>query len=68
MKSAYFLLSVCAGWFSLAFGPTQAYYYWSATALAGDPTIAWLVNFGVGSVDIGDKVLDFYARAVRSRP
>jgi len=51
-----------------AFGPTQAYYYWSATTRADDPTIAWVLNFGVGDIAIGGKPLELYARAVRGGP
>ena len=49
------------------FGPTQSYFYWSATTSAGDPGKAWFValqfNGGVGPEF---KIIGFYVRAVRS--
>jgi len=47
------------------FGPTQSYFYWSATNLAGAPFFAWLVDFFAGDVPNGNKTGNFYVRAVR---
>lgn len=30
-------------------------YYWSASTDAGNPTVAWVVNFSFGTVDSTDK-------------
>jgi hypothetical protein len=49
-----------------AFGPTQAFFYWSATTYAGDPLSAGGVNFFNGILGAGDKTSSFYVRAVRS--
>jgi hypothetical protein len=49
------------------FGPTQSYYYWSASTYAPNPSGAWVVGFDVGNVLAGVKALDsLYVRAVRS--
>lgn len=48
------------------FGPTQSFYYWSATTYADGPSTAWTVYFGDGFVFLGSKASDFYVRAVRS--
>lgn len=46
------------------FGSTSG-YYWSATTLAGGPSVAWFVFFGDGFVGSGNKIDISYARAVR---
>ena len=48
------------------FGPTAAYYYWSATTNADFPDYAWNVNFGNGFVSLADKNNNFAVRAVRT--
>jgi Protein of unknown function (DUF1566) len=49
------------------FGPTQPYYYWSATTSAGNPGFAWSVGFSNGGVGNGNKDIVYsYVRAVRS--
>jgi hypothetical protein len=47
------------------FGPTQPYFYWSATALGGFPGFAWIVSFVSGSVGYDFETDTLYARAVR---
>jgi hypothetical protein len=47
------------------FGPTQAYFYWSATNGAGSPNLAWGVDFDGGYVIYGNKSYRFHVRAVR---
>jgi hypothetical protein len=47
------------------FGPTAADYYWSATALATDPTDAWNVFFDPGYVGYSHTGSSYYVRAVR---
>jgi len=47
------------------FGPTVDYKYWSATTSAGNPFYAWVVGFGFGQVDLVNKGLSYYVRAVR---
>jgi hypothetical protein len=49
-----------------AFGPTQAFVYWSSSSLAGLPSLAWSVDFSDGTVEFNSKAYDHYARAVRS--
>jgi len=50
------------------FGPTAAFFYWSATDLA--PSFAWGVSFSIGFVnpDGGQKDNTFFVRAVRGGP
>jgi hypothetical protein len=49
------------------FGPTFAYYYWSATTYATLPNNAWVVSFDVGKLDnSGFKGFVAYVRAVRT--
>jgi hypothetical protein len=48
-----------------AFGPTQAYLYWSSSSLASVPDNAWFVYFFDGFVNKNNKGLAYYARAVR---
>jgi len=48
------------------FGPTVAGNYWSATTIATDPDIAWLVYFTSGSVFSANKLNSSYVRAVRT--
>jgi hypothetical protein len=45
-------------------------WYWSSTSIAGDPDVAWNVNFSSGHVyyNIGGKDYNSYVRAVRSGP
>jgi len=50
------------------FGPTQSGLYWSATTLAGNPSLAWLVDFNDGSLSVDGETFRFYARAVRNAP
>jgi len=45
---------------------TQPSGYWSSTSFAFNPTLAWIVYFNVGSVDLSGKSSVFYVRAVRS--
>ena len=40
-------------------------YYWSATTLAYSPSFAWSVSFYGGYVDVLNKDLSYYVRAVR---
>jgi hypothetical protein len=44
---------------------TAASSYWSSTSFAFDPTVAWFVDFLVGSVDGDGKGVDLPVRAVR---
>jgi Protein of unknown function (DUF1566) len=46
------------------FGPTQSFFYWSATT--GDPGLAWFVDFSYGFVFEDGKTNNFYVRAVRN--
>ncbi len=49
------------------FGPTQSFYYWSATTIAGHPTDAWYVSFDGGfAFNEGKTAAGLYVRAVRS--
>ena len=48
------------------FGPTQFYYYWSATTDAGGADSAWTVYFGNGGAFGDSKTGGSYVRAVRS--
>ena len=48
------------------FGPTQSFYYWSATTIALHPTDAWYVSFDGGFVFNANKTGFLYVRAVRS--
>jgi len=50
------------------FGPTQSYFYWSATTLAGDIGLAGFVNFYYGIAGYASKTIfsRLYVRAVRS--
>jgi hypothetical protein len=48
-----------------AFGPTQAWPYWSSSSWASNAGYAWEVYFGSGSVDLFGKTNWNYARAVR---
>lgn len=47
------------------FGPTQSFYYWSATTFASFPQYAWFVDFSNGQVQGERKYNAFYVRAVR---
>jgi hypothetical protein len=47
------------------FGPTQSYYYWSATSYLPSPSDAWAVAFSDGLVGNEDETFVFYVRAVR---
>jgi hypothetical protein len=47
------------------FSDTQESYYWSSTTYAGTPGDAWVVDFGYGGFDYGDKSYYGYVRAVR---
>ena len=49
-----------------ALGPTQSFYYWSATTGAGTPYSAWDVNFSDGYVSDDGKTFTGSVRAVRS--
>ncbi len=49
-----------------AFGPTQSFYYWSATTIALHTTDAWYVSFDGGFVFNAGKPGYLYVRAVRS--
>jgi len=51
-----------------AFGPTQAYFYWSATTVAGNPARAWGAGFDGGGVDFTSMTASLYVRAVRNAP
>src|SRR5437762_3089789 len=46
-------------------GPTQASNYWSSSSLAGHPSEAWFVYFGIGLVSLDGKTGGLHARAVR---
>jgi hypothetical protein len=49
------------------FGPTAAFFYWSATTSAGNPNGAWLMFFNNGLVTVGiNKNNAFSVRAVRT--
>jgi len=48
------------------FGPTESFYYWSATTIALHPTDAWYVSFDGGFVFNANKTGFLYVRAVRS--
>ncbi|MFM7144051.1 MAG: DUF1566 domain-containing protein [Alphaproteobacteria bacterium] len=53
------------------FGPTQPYYYWTATTFAGafTPYYAWFVDFFGGNYqNNGFKLDGYFVRAVRSTP
>ena len=39
--------------------------YWSSTTYAGNPVVAWLVNFYYGYVSAGNKYYGIYVRCVR---
>jgi hypothetical protein len=41
------------------------YSYWSATTWTVDPTLAWLVGFSSGIVDVGDKAFHHHSWCVR---
>ena len=48
------------------FGPTAASFYWSSTALGGNPAVfAWGVHFFNGNVTADGKFLSDHVRAVR---
>ncbi len=48
------------------FGPTQTYFYWSASTTAGNSQDAWYANFAEGGVsDNAKSTGSIYARAVR---
>jgi len=47
------------------FGPTQSFFYCSATGYAPAPDSAWVVYFTAGYVSAGSKTYSFYVRAVR---
>jgi cysteine-rich repeat protein len=47
------------------FGPTQSFYYWSATSDVPLPTYAWFVYFYNGGVYYDFKSFNYYVRAVR---
>ena len=52
-----------------AFGPTQAFYYWSSSLLAvSPPSSVWVVDFNLGSVLSSSTSFDYFyaARGVRS--
>ena len=48
-----------------AFGPTQAFYYWSATTSAGNAFNAWDVYFYDGGTNLNGKLNTYAVRAVR---
>ena len=48
------------------FGPTPPAYYWSATTVASNPSLAWVVAFGIGVTDYDTKTSGSCLRAVRS--
>jgi hypothetical protein len=48
------------------FGPTQSYYYWSASTLTPYPDHAWIVSFNDGYVNNDYKPNSSDVRAVRS--
>ena len=49
------------------FGPTIAFFYWSATTEADLPVFAWGVAFGAdGSATVAIKEAPLFARAIRS--
>ncbi len=48
------------------FGPTQPSGYWSTTTVAGNPILAWAVDFLDALVGNGTKNLTGYVRGVRS--
>jgi hypothetical protein len=47
------------------FTNVQSAHYWSATALADDPTSAWLVDFSLGVGNGGKEVISGHAWCVR---
>jgi acyl-CoA reductase-like NAD-dependent aldehyde dehydrogenase len=47
-------------------GPTAPSVYWSASALAFNPGLAWDAFFNLGEISNADKTLDFFVRAVRA--
>jgi hypothetical protein len=47
------------------FGPTVAFFYWSATTHATGPIFAWVVGFNNGLVTGDNKFNNNYVRAVR---
>ena len=47
------------------FVPTAADNYWSSSPVADHPSIAWLVNFADGSVNVANKGVSLRVRAVR---
>lgn len=47
------------------FSNVQSAYYWSATTFAGNPTLAWSVHFGDGSVNPNFKELNGFIWCVR---
>jgi hypothetical protein len=48
------------------FPNTGSHHYWSSTIYADDPSVAWVVDFGGGSVDgISESSGTLYVRAVR---
>jgi hypothetical protein len=47
------------------FGPTAASFYWSSTTNAGNPGLAWLVDFGFGAVGSVSKNGVGHVRGVR---
>lgn len=50
-----------------AFPSTPLYWFWTATPYAESPhRCAWIVNFGIGSVSVGNHNYHHYLRAVRS--
>lgn len=47
------------------FGPTQPFYYWSATTADGGPDFAWGVYFDFAEFGSAFKANEYYVRAVR---
>ena len=48
-----------------AFPNTPPNWFWSSTAYASDPAVAWIVLFNVGNSSADFKALNYYVRLVR---
>ena len=48
-----------------AFPGTPSAYFWSSSPYAGIASVAWVVNFSVGSVDYNYRTFSYYLRLVR---
>jgi hypothetical protein len=48
------------------FGPTASSFYWSASSFATSPNFAWNASFNDGFVNLTNKTLDYFVRAVRA--